>query len=130
MSNQFDFKYSAPTEEERKEIASIRKQYAPDEQTKDNKESKLERLRRLDAKVKDTAIIWSLVLGVVGCLVFGLGLALVLEWKIIIWGVIVCAIGCVPMIIAYPTHNYLLKLYKKRYGEEIIKLSEELLNEK
>ena len=33
MSNQFNFKYTAPTEEERKEIDSIRRQYAPVEKT-------------------------------------------------------------------------------------------------
>ena len=66
MNNQFNFKYVAPTEEERKEIASIRRQYAPQEQT----ETKIERLRRLDAVVKHTAIIWSLCLGIIGCLIF------------------------------------------------------------
>ena len=51
MSNQFNYRYTAPTEEERKEIDSIRRQYAPQEQT----ETKIERLRRLDALVKNTA---------------------------------------------------------------------------
>ena len=40
MNNQFNFKYTAPTEEERKEIDSIRRQYTPQEKT----ETKLERL--------------------------------------------------------------------------------------
>ena len=48
MNNQFNFKYTAPTEEERKEIDSIRRQYAPQEKT----ETKLEKLRRLDGLVK------------------------------------------------------------------------------
>ena len=70
MSNQFNFKYTAPTEEERKEIDSIRRQYVPQERT----ETKMERLRRLDTLVKSTASVWGLCLGVVGCLIFGLGL--------------------------------------------------------
>lgn len=125
MNNQFNFKYTAPTEEERKEIDSIRRQYAPQEQT----ETKLERLRRLDGLVKNTAIIWSLVLGVVGTLVLGLGLTMILEWSIWFWGIALMVIGSVPMAIAYPVYKSVLKKYKNRYGEEILRLSEELLNE-
>ena len=125
MSNQFNFRYTAPTEEERKEIDSIRRQYAPQEKT----ETKLERLRRLDALVKNTAVIWSLVFGVIGCLIFGLGLTMVLEWNILLWGIVLMVIGSVPMAIAYPIYNKLLKKGKAKYGDEILRLSEELLNE-
>lgn len=125
MSNQFNFKYTAPTEAERKEIDSIRRQYAPKEQT----ETKIERLRRLDSLVKSTATAWSLVFGVVGTLIFGLGLTMVLEWKILVWGIILMVIGSAPIAMAYPIYRSLLRKNKKRYGTEILKLSEELLNE-
>ena len=125
MSNQFNFRYTAPTEEERKEIDSIRRQYAPQEKT----ETKLERLRRLDSLVKNTAIIWSLVLGVLGCLIFGLGLTMILEWDILLWGIILMAIGSVPMAVAYPIYRLVLNKGKAKYGDEILRLSEELLNE-
>ena len=104
MNNQFNFKYTAPTEEERKEIDSIRRQYSPQEQS----ESKLERLRRLDAIVKNTSTIWSLVLGVVGTLIFGLGLTMILQWSIWFWGIVLMIIGSVPIAIAYPTYKYVL----------------------
>ena len=125
MNNQFNYKYIAPTEEERKEIDSIRRQYAPKEQ----KETKLEKLRRLDALVKNTALVWSLVFGVVGTLIFGLGLTMILEWSIWAWGIVLMVVGSVPMAIAYPVYKFLLTIYKNRYGEEILRLSEELLNE-
>ena len=125
MSNQFNFRYTAPTEEERKEIDSIRRQYSPQEQT----ETKLERLRRLDSLVKNTAVVWSLIFGIIGCLVFGLGLTMVLEWNILLWGIVLMVIGSVPMAIAYPIYNKLLKKGKAKYGDEILRLSEELLNE-
>ena len=125
MSNQFNFRYTAPTEEERKEIDSIRRQYSPQEQT----ETKLERLRRLDSLVKNTAIIWSLVLGVFGCLIFGLGLTMVLEWSILLWGIVLMVIGSVPMALAYPVYKSVLNKGKAKYGDEILRLSEELLNE-
>ena len=125
MSNQFNFKYTAPSMEERKEIDSIRRQYSPEFKT----ESKLEKLRRLDGLVKGTATIWSLVLGIIGCLIFGLGLAMVLEWNILLWGIVLMVIGSVPMAIAYPVYKVVLSKGKSKYGEEILKLSEELLNE-
>ncbi len=125
MSNQFHYKYTAPTEEERKEIDSIRRQYAPQEQT----ETKLERLRRLNGLVKHTAVIWSLALGICGCLIFGLGLTMILEWDILVWGIALMALGSMPMAIAYLVYKAVLKKYKKRHGEEILRLSEELLNE-
>ena len=125
MSNQFNFKYSAPTENERKEIDSIRRQYLPEEQA----ESKIERLRRLDSLVKNTAIIWSLVLGVTGTLIFGLGLTMILEWSIWLWGIVLMVIGSVPMAIAYPVYKLALNKGKAKYGDEILRLSEELLNE-
>ena len=125
MDKQFNFKYVAPTEEERKEIDSIRRQYSP----KEEKETKLERLRRLDAIVKNTAIIWSLVLGVVGSLIFGLGLTLILEWNNLYLGMVLMAVGSVPIALAFPVYKSVLKKYKNRYGEEILRLSKELLNE-
>ena len=126
MENQFNFKYTAPTEEERREIDNIRRQYISKEKT----ETKIERLRRLDALVKNTAVIWSLVLGVLGCLIFGLGLTMILEWNIYFWGIALMVIGSAPMAVAYPVYKALLQKYKNRYGEEIVRLSEELLNEK
>ena len=125
MNNQFNFKYTAPSQEERKEIDSIRRQYAPQEKT----DTKLERLRRLDGLVKNTAIIWSLVLGVVGTLVFGLGLTMILEWSIWFWGVALMVVGSVPMALAYPVYKFALNKGKAKYGDEILRLSEELLNE-
>lgn len=125
MSDQFNYKYTAPTADERKEIDSIRRQYSPKEQ----KETKLERLRRLDSLVKNTAVIWSLVFGVIGTLIFGLGLTMILEWNVFIWGIIFMVVGSAPIAIAYPLYSFLLNKYKNRYGAEILRLSEELLNE-
>ena len=123
--NPFQYKYTAPTEEERKEIASIRRQY----ESQKKSENKLERLRRLDGLVKNTATIVGLVLGVCGILLFGLGLSLILEFSIWLWGVIFCIVGGVPTLAAYPVYKTVLKKNKKKYGEEILRLSEELLGE-
>ena len=122
----FKYTYSAPTEEERLEIESIKRQYEP----KEKLETKLDKLRNLDKKVKMFPLILSLTFGIVGTLVFGLGLTLVLEWNRIILGIIVATLGLIPISIAYPTHSIIYRKNKEKYADEIIKLSDELLNEK
>lgn len=123
-SNKFNYTYSAPTEQERREIDSIRRQYV----SKDASADKLSQLRRLDGKVKNPPKILGIVFGVVGILVFGLGLTMVLEWSVIAWGIVVAAVGAVPMALAYPSYSWLLRRNKAKYGEQIIALSDELLS--
>jgi uncharacterized membrane protein YeaQ/YmgE (transglycosylase-associated protein family) len=123
--NQFEYTYSAPTERERKEIMSIRRKY----EDKPTTDSKLERLRRLDAIVKNRCMILSLTIGIIGCLIFGLGLAFVLEFNQWFLGIICGVVGAIVMIIAYPLYRFIHKKDKSKYGEEIVKLSQELLGE-
>lgn len=123
--NQFNYTYKAPTEEERREIESIKRQYEP----KNENENKLARLRKLNNLVNGLATSVSLAVGVIGLLIFGLGLAMVLEWQIIIGGIIVCILGIPPIAVAYPVYNIILNKNKVKYGDEILKLSNELLNQ-
>ena len=123
--NKFEYTYSAPTERERREIMSIRRQY----ENKPLTESKLQRLRRLDSIVKNRCMIFSLTLGVIGCLIFGLGLTLILEFDKWAFGVVCGAVGAVAMAFAYPLHRFIHKKYKNKYGEEILALTKELLGE-
>lgn len=122
---QFNYTYKAPTEEERREIESIKRQYEP----KNENENKLARLRKLNNLVNGLATSVSLAVGVIGLLIFGLGLAMVLEWQIIIGGVIVCILGIPPIAVAYPVYNIILNKNKEKYSDEILKLSNELLNQ-
>ena len=123
-NNDFEFKYVATTNEEKKEIESIRSKYVKN----DEKANKLQYLRKLDHKVNDTPFILSLSLGIIGILIFGLGLAMILEWNLLVWGIIVSAFGLVPVGLAYPVYLKVYKHLKNKYGEEIIKISDELLN--
>lgn len=124
-NKKFEYTYSAPTEQERREIESIRRQYI---NSGDTVEGKLARLRNLDGYVKSAATCWSLVVGVLGLLIFGLGLAMVLEWSLYVWGILVAAVGLAPIACAFPIYLYVLKRNKAKYGEEILSLSEELLD--
>lgn len=126
MKDKFNYSYSAPTENERKEIEYIKKQYI----SKSNKDKKLEELRRLDKKVNAMPTCVALILGIVGIMVFGLGMTFVLEWQQMILGVILGAIGIIPMVGAYFTYNALYAKLKAKYSPEIIRLSNELLEGK
>lgn len=122
----FEYNYSAPTEEERMEINSIRKEYASEERA----ESKLERLRALDRKVKRPAVVFSVVFGIVAVLVFGVGMCFAMKviGDLFIPGVVIGVIGIAMCVADYFLYRAILKARKKKYGEEILRLSEELLN--
>lgn len=124
-NNDFEYKYVAPTKQERKEIESIRNSYIPQPVS----HSKLDRLRKLHARVQNVPLISSLTIGIVGILIFGLGLTMVLEWNIVVWGVVVGIVGCAISSVAYPIHLVVTKKMKSKYSEEIINISDELLND-
>lgn len=124
-NNKFSFTYSAPTEAERKEIESIKRQYKPESL----EESKIDRLRKLHSQVVGSATAASLAVGVVGILVFGFGLACVLEFDRTALGIILASIGALPVALAYPIYKHMLERGRAKHGDEIIRLSEELLGE-
>ena len=111
--DKFSYTYSAPTEAERREIESIKRQYKSE----------------LHSKVVGTATAVSLAIGIIGTLVFGFGLALVLELGAPVIGIIIAAVGVLPIVAAFPMYNHILKKGKMRYGDEIIRLSDEILGE-
>lgn len=124
-NDKFTYTYSAPTEAERREIESIRRQYKPDVKS----EGGVERLRALHSRVVGKATAISLALGVVGLLISGGGLALVLEFEMLVSGIVLGVLGALPMALAYPVYNKILAQGKAKYGEEIIRLSDSLLSE-
>ncbi len=123
-NEKFYYSYAAPTEAERKEIDGIRRQYEEKAE-----ESKLDKLRRLDKRVKASAAGLALTVGIVGCLVFGLGITMVLEWELPVWGALVALVGGIPTGLAYFVYRMSLRRNKRKYGEEILRLSKELLQE-
>lgn len=126
MSEKFEYKYTAPTDQEKREIEAIKRQYVKVEEPT----SKLERLRELDAKVKRMPTILALTLGVVGTLLFGTGMTFFLEW-ITLWyvGIPFSIIGLILISLAMPVYKKIKQKNIDKYRDEIIKLSDSLLNE-
>lgn len=120
----FKFSYAAPSEQERREIESIKRQYMPASE----KEDKLEQLRNLNKKVFQPSQIISLTVGILGTLIMGIGMAMVLEWQVMVWGIIVGIIGMAIAAVSYPIYRAVLARFKRKYAQKIIELSDELLN--
>ena len=125
QNNKFEYKYSVPTERERREIESIKRQYI--KQDDDSESNKLMHLRRLHNSIVNTARLVALILGIAGTLIFGGGMALVMEFSQLAFGTVVAVIGIIPMALAYPVYKLIFKSKKKKYGDEILRLSNELL---
>ena len=126
----FHYTYSA---KEQEEIKAIRKKYVVEEQTED----RMAQLRRLDASVTQNATIVSLVFGIIGTLILGIGMSLVMTdiGKIMglvgetamLMGILIGIIGIVLVCVAYPIYNRMVKKERERIAPEIIRLTDELM---
>ena len=119
----FNYTYSAARN---KEVESIRRKYMPRE------ESKLETLKKLDSRVQGAGMIEGLSIGIVGALVFGVGLCFFLDvFAGAIWiTALFMIIGTLLMIPAYPIYKKIARKTKAELTPEILRLSEEIMNSK
>lgn len=127
MENKETFKmtYSAQQQEE---VNQIRKKYIPQEQ------DKMEQLRALDAGVDRKATRFSILVGLLGTLIMGMGMSLSMSdfGKILgehgmPAGIVIGVIGIVVLACAYPLYNFILKKERERIAPEIIRLTDELM---
>ena len=119
-NNTFSYNYSAARN---KEVESIRRKYMPHE------ESKLERLKKLDGRVQMAGTIESLCFGIVGALVFGIGMCFFLDvFAGAAWlTALLMVLGAVIMIPAYPIYRRIARKTKTELTPEILRLSEEII---
>ena len=119
-NNTFSYNYSAARN---KEVESIRRKYMPRE------ESKLERLKKLDGRVQMAGTIESLCFGIVGALVFGIGMCFFLDvFTGAAWlSALFMIIGSRIMIPAYPIYRRIASRTKAELTPEILRLSEEII---
>lgn len=124
----FNYTYSA---KEQDEIKAIRKKYAVQEQTED----KMAQLRRLDTGVYSKASTASLVVGIIGALIMGIGMSLVMTdigevlgtVLAMIIGISIGIVGIVLVCLAYPIYNRTLKREREKIAPEILRLTDELM---
>ena len=124
----FNYTYSA---KEQEEIKAIRKKYATPEETED----KMAQLRRLDAGVYSKATTVSLIVGVIGALIMGIGMSLILTdigamlgtALSMIIGISLGIVGIILVCLAYPIYNHTLTKEREKIAPEIIRLTDELM---
>lgn len=101
-------------------------QYAPKET------SKVIALRKLDAKAKRPAHIFTYTFGIIAALVFGTGMCLTMgqigdgTTVSFMLGIVLGIVGGSCMGINYPVYNKILEKGKKKYAFEILELAKEI----
>ena len=94
--------------------------------------SKVVALRKLDAKAKCPASIFTYTLGVISALVLGIGMCLAMgqigngTTGSFVLGIVIGIIGMVGMGVNYPIYKRILESGKKKYAFEIMELAKEI----
>ena len=110
-------------------VEKIRTQYTEKEYTQ------LDELKKLDAKVKRPVNVFAYVFGSVSAIIMGSGMSLVMTdiGKVIglenamMPGILIGVVGMLLAIVNYPVYKKLLDSRKKKYAEQILKLSETII---
>ena len=149
----FVYTYSA---KENRELQEIRKKYLPREkkekyimnqnekeflvqkirtQYTEKEHTQLDALKELDKKVKRPANVFAYTFGSISAIIMGSGMSLVMtDIGSIIGvadpmfpGIIIGIVGMILALINYPIYKKVLNSRKKKYADEIIKLSDNIM---
>lgn len=125
MNNNVVFRYNYSAAQ-REDVQRIRDRYTP------KTESKLDELKRLDRSVQNAGMIQSLTVGILGALIFGLGMCLAMQviGSSVPAGIILGLCGLMIMIFAYPVYRSIFRKEKEKYKSRILELAAELCGEK
>lgn len=94
--------------------------------------SKVVALRKLDAKAKRPASVFTYTFGIIAALVFGTGMCLAMgqigsgTTGPLVLGIIVGVVGMVGICVNYPIYKKLLTKGKQKYAFEIMELAKEI----
>ena len=116
----FTYTYSA---KQQQEIRAIRQKYLPPT------EDKMAQLRRLDAQVNRRGTGAALAVGMISCLVLGIGMCCCMVWGDVLFvpGIVIGLIGMAGMGLALPLYNHIIAKERKKVAPEILRLTDELL---
>ena len=98
--------------------------------------SELDALRELDAKVKRPANVFAYIFGSISAIVMGAGMSLVMIdigatigiTSALVPGIAIGALGLGMTLLTYPIYKGILNSRKKKYGAEILALSDKIMN--
>ena len=110
-------------------VQKIRTQYTEKQHTE------LDELKALDARVKRPANVFGYVYGSVSAIIMGAGMSLVMTDMAeqlgigsIVPGVVIGIVGLGMCLVNYPIYKRLLESRRKAHAQEIIELSDRLMN--
>lgn len=107
----------------------IANEYAP------KKTSKIKALKKLDAKAKNPANIFTYTFGIISALILGVGMCLSMgvigggSTLTIGLGIIIGCIGILGTSVNYTLYKKILAKSKNKYASDIIRLANEIANE-
>ena len=112
-------------------VQKIRTQYTEKEHTQ------LDALKELDREAKRPANVFAYIFGSIGALIMGSGMSLVMTdiGRIIdvkngmLPGILIGIVGLFMVVINYPIYKSILDARRKKYAEQIIEMSDKLLQE-
>ena len=98
--------------------------------------SELDTLRKLDAKVKRPASVFAYIYGSISAIIMGAGMSLVMTnigaaigiSNALVPGIAIGVVGLGMALLTYPMYKGILNSRKKKYGAEIIDLSDKIMN--
>lgn len=98
--------------------------------------SELDELRKLDAEVKRPANVFAYIFGSISAVIMGAGMSLVMTdlgaslglASTMVPGIIIGIAGMVMAIINYPIYKNILASRKAKYADQILALSEKIMN--
>ena len=98
--------------------------------------SELDALRELDSKVKRPANVFAYIFGSISAIVMGAGMSLVMTdigvtigiTSALVPGIAIGALGLGMALLTYPMYKGILNSRKKKYGAEILTLSDKIMN--
>ena len=98
--------------------------------------SELDALRELDAKVKRPANVFAYTFGSISAIIMGTGMSLVMTdigaiigiTDALVPGIAIGVVGLGMELLTYPMYKGILNSRKKKYGAEILTLSDKIMN--
>ena len=115
---------------EQQAAARIREHYTEKQSTE------LDTLRELDAKVKRPANVFAYTFGSISAVIMGAGMSLIMTdigaaigiTSALVPGIAIGVVGLCMALLTYPMYKGILGSRKKKYGAEILKLSDKIMN--
>ncbi len=95
----------------------------------EREKSKIEQLRDIDNACINKGIRAGLLLGIPALAFFGVGMTMVLSYKVYIVGSIIGITGMILGGLSYPVHRNAIKRAREQYRDEVLRLTKEIENE-